>query len=224
MPCCCVIPFAVLSNVSPPPTSYHAKEYSTLLQKAAFVSGRDTPSIERFAGILGDDSTPAVRPDGVHLVRDPVLSDQAFTDTDGTCWRQSTGVCAGRHLSPIRATEPSCGSSSVIVAGLHHSNGGNSKRNDTRETCGWHPSVGGGCHLHHRRRRSRQQESSQKQQQAVLLRWRRALLAPFAETYLSRPTAAPLLRVWPRRMIIQGTITSRFASSCRRPTVSTPWR
>ena len=180
MPCRCVIPFAVLSNVSPPPTSYHAKEYSTLLQKAAFVSGRDTPSIERFAGILGDDSTPAVRPDGVHLVRDPVLSDQAFTDTDGTCWRQSTGVCAGRHLSPIRATEPSCGSSSVIVAGLHHSNGGNSKRNDTRETCGWHPSVGGGCHLHHRRRRNRQQESSQKQQQAVLLRWRRALLAPFA--------------------------------------------
>ena len=88
------------------PISYLAKEYGTLLQKAVFVSGRDTPSIERFAGILGDASTPAVRPDGVRLVRDPVLSDQAFTDTDGTCWRQSSGEWAGRDLPPNRATEP----------------------------------------------------------------------------------------------------------------------
>eukprot|EP00903_Cladosiphon_okamuranus_P011259 g10617.t1 len=69
--------------------NYHAKEYSTLLRKAVFVSGRDTPSIERFASILNSTATPATRPGNVRLVRDPVLSDMELTDTNGDCWMQS---------------------------------------------------------------------------------------------------------------------------------------
>eukprot|EP00903_Cladosiphon_okamuranus_P011247 g10611.t1 len=71
--------------------NYRAKGYSTLLRKAVFVSGRDTPSIERFAGILNSTATPATRPDKVRLVRDPVLSDMELTDPDGDCWMQSQG-------------------------------------------------------------------------------------------------------------------------------------
>lgn len=56
------------------------------------MSGRDTPSVERFTTILGEAATPVVRPDDVQFVRDPVLCDRALTDTTGICWRQSAGV------------------------------------------------------------------------------------------------------------------------------------
>lgn len=73
--------------------SYHAKQYGTLLQKAAFVSARDTPSVERFAGMLSRGApSPASRSEDVRLVRDPVLSDKTLTDTTGACWRQSQGA------------------------------------------------------------------------------------------------------------------------------------
>eukprot|EP00752_Nemacystus_decipiens_P010080 g8982.t1 len=71
--------------------SYRAKQYRTLLQKAVFVSGRDTTTTERFATILAKAASPALRPEDVRLVRDPVLSDEEFTDNTGSCWRQSKG-------------------------------------------------------------------------------------------------------------------------------------
>lgn len=72
--------------------SYHAKEYSALLKKAVFVSGRDTTTVERFSDILNRSVNPAVWPGDVRLVRDPVLSDTTLTDNTGSCWKQSQGV------------------------------------------------------------------------------------------------------------------------------------
>lgn len=72
--------------------SYRAKEYAMLLQKAAFVSGRDNSTVERLAQMVGQGAHPGVTPEDVRLVRDPVLSDKTLTDTSGACWTQSTGV------------------------------------------------------------------------------------------------------------------------------------
>ncbi|CAM9922247.1 unnamed protein product [Ectocarpus sp. 4 AP-2014] len=69
-----------------------ANHYKVLVDKAAFVSGRDERSIDAFTSLLqksGDRSL--LKPEDVALVRDPVLSDKMLTDTDGTCWRQSQG-------------------------------------------------------------------------------------------------------------------------------------
>lgn len=73
------------------------------------MSGRDPTSVERLVSILSTGVHPAVRPGDVWLVKDPVLSDKALTDTTGACWGQSSGayVCAGCGLPPNRAT--SCG-------------------------------------------------------------------------------------------------------------------
>eukprot|EP00903_Cladosiphon_okamuranus_P011257 g10615.t3 len=80
--------------------NHRAKEFSALLQKAVFVSGRDTPSVERFASVLRGARTPALKPGDVQLVRDPVLCDKALTDTTGVCWRQSSG--------PLGEQQPLC--------------------------------------------------------------------------------------------------------------------
>lgn len=72
--------------------SYRAKKYATLVEKAVFVSGRDTGSIDAFSNLLRKSKGPVVQPEDVALVRDPVLSDKMLTDTKGTCWKQSEGV------------------------------------------------------------------------------------------------------------------------------------
>lgn len=55
------------------------------------MSGRDDSSTTRFTSVLKACGDPTVKPEDVRLVRDPVLSDEAFTDTDGDCWKQSKG-------------------------------------------------------------------------------------------------------------------------------------
>ncbi len=71
--------------------SYRSKRYATLLEKASFVSGRDGPSIDALSGILRESKDPVIQPDGVVLVRDPVLSNKMFSDVEGKCWKQSEG-------------------------------------------------------------------------------------------------------------------------------------
>lgn len=65
---------------------------SILLEKAVFVSGRDVTSINSFSELLRRGDRPLVLPEDVALVRDPVLSDNTLTDTQGTCWKQSEGA------------------------------------------------------------------------------------------------------------------------------------
>ncbi|CAM9285887.1 unnamed protein product [Ectocarpus fasciculatus] len=77
--------------------SYRAKKYATLIEKAVFVSGRDTNSIDAFSNLLRKSKGPVVQPEDVALVRDPVLSDKILTDTKGTCWKQSEG----EHEQPL---------------------------------------------------------------------------------------------------------------------------
>eukprot|EP00903_Cladosiphon_okamuranus_P008894 g8514.t1 len=71
--------------------SYHAKQCSTILQKAVFVSGRDASSTKVLADVVHRGPASAI------LVRDAVLSDNSFTDIEGKCWRQSTG----EHQQPL---------------------------------------------------------------------------------------------------------------------------
>ena len=68
------------------------KENNSLAEKALFVSGRDVTSIKAFSEVLKHCETPVVLPEDVALVRDPVLSDKALSDTEGTCWRQTEGM------------------------------------------------------------------------------------------------------------------------------------
>lgn len=82
-------------------TSYMAKRTSSLLEKAIFVSGRDTPSVNAFSDVLEHGESPMVQPGGVALVRDPVLSDSMFTDTEGTCWKQSEGAPLSRARTHV---------------------------------------------------------------------------------------------------------------------------
>lgn len=72
-------------------SSYTAKESSTLIEKAVFVSGRDTTSVKAFASVLNRSANPVIQPKDVELVRDPVLSDKMLSDTEGKCWKQSEG-------------------------------------------------------------------------------------------------------------------------------------
>eukprot|EP00904_Undaria_pinnatifida_P001181 jgi/Undpi1/11063/HiC_scaffold_30.g13361.m1 len=72
--------------------SYRVKENNSLAEKALFVSGRDVTSIKAFSEVLKHCETPVVLPEDVALVRDPVLSDKALSDTEGTCWRQTEGM------------------------------------------------------------------------------------------------------------------------------------
>lgn len=73
-------------------TSHQSKRYNKLLQKSAFVSGRDSTAIEALASVLREDPNPLVRPENVQRIRDPVLSDKMLTDKEGTCWKQSEGA------------------------------------------------------------------------------------------------------------------------------------
>lgn len=75
------------------PFRHRAKAYTTLAERAVFVSGRDAYSTRVLAGVLRDSEDPMVQPDDVVLVRDPVLSDKTLTDTTGACWKQSEGRC-----------------------------------------------------------------------------------------------------------------------------------
>ena len=59
------------------------------------MSGRDAASVDALSAMLRRSHNPVVRPGGVALVRDPVLSDGTLTDTEGTCWKQSQGVVLG---------------------------------------------------------------------------------------------------------------------------------
>eukprot|EP00752_Nemacystus_decipiens_P010078 g8980.t2 len=70
--------------------NHRAKHDGKLLQKAAFVSGRDIRSVQRLAHVLSNVASPTVMPGDVRLMRDPVLSDKEFTDTTGACWTQSS--------------------------------------------------------------------------------------------------------------------------------------
>lgn len=69
-----------------------ARGSKTLVEKALFVSGRDAPSTQALSRLL-QDSDSVVRPEGVSLVRDPVLGDKMLSDTEGKCWRQGEGGC-----------------------------------------------------------------------------------------------------------------------------------
>lgn len=43
-----------------------------------------------------------VRPGDIAVVRDPVLSDDTLTDTEGTCWKQSEGSSScDKHVVPV---------------------------------------------------------------------------------------------------------------------------
>lgn len=50
------------------------------------MSGRDASSTKTLADVVNRGPASAV------LVRDPVLSDNSFTDIEGKCWRQSKGA------------------------------------------------------------------------------------------------------------------------------------
>lgn len=75
-----------------PPSKKKNEAAATLLGKASFVSGRDASSVDALSSMLRTGKHPATTPGGVALVRDPVLSDQTLTDTEGRCWKQSEGV------------------------------------------------------------------------------------------------------------------------------------
>lgn len=55
------------------------------------MSGRDAPSIDALSSVLRESKDPVTQPDGVALVRDPVLSNNMFSDVEGKCWKQSEG-------------------------------------------------------------------------------------------------------------------------------------
>ncbi len=61
------------------------------------MSGRDASSVDALSGTLRRCKHPVTTPEGVALVRDPVLSDQTLTDTKGACWKQSEGVSSYVH-------------------------------------------------------------------------------------------------------------------------------
>ncbi|CAM9695197.1 unnamed protein product [Scytosiphon promiscuus] len=79
--------------------SHKVKQFSTLLRKASFLSGRDASSTEALSSMLLGGDAAFARPDNVALVRDPVLSDSTLTDTEGQCWKQSEGEC--KHEQPL---------------------------------------------------------------------------------------------------------------------------
>lgn len=88
------------------------------------MSGRDDKSVTALATLLETLDNPRTRPHDVARVRDPVLSDSYFTDTDGQCWRQDHGelmptvslywrVCFVARLSRV------CCGSLVVNAGTY---------------------------------------------------------------------------------------------------------
>ncbi|CAM9193464.1 unnamed protein product [Ectocarpus sp. 13 AM-2016] len=96
-------------------SSNRAKKYSTLVEKAVFVSGRDTDSIDAFSSLLRKSKGPVVQPGDVALVRDPVLSDKMLTDTKGTCWKQSEG----EHEQPLCFILPASNTAPTIEMHKH---------------------------------------------------------------------------------------------------------
>ena len=68
------------------------KKSAVLVEKALFVSGRDASSTRAFSDLLRKSKNPAVQPDDVAFVRDPVLSYKALSDKEGKCWKQSEGT------------------------------------------------------------------------------------------------------------------------------------
>ncbi|CAM9460321.1 unnamed protein product [Ectocarpus sp. 8 AP-2014] len=95
--------------------SSRAKKYATLVEKAVFVSGRDTDSIDAFSNLLRKSKGPVVQPEDVALVRDPVLSDKMLTDTKGTCWKQSEG----EHEQPLCFILPASNTALTIEMHKH---------------------------------------------------------------------------------------------------------
>ncbi|CAB1098846.1 unnamed protein product [Ectocarpus sp. CCAP 1310/34] len=92
-----------------------AKNYATLVEKAVFVSGRDTDSIDALSNLLRKSKGPVVQPEDVALVRDPVLSDKMLTDTKGTCWKQSEG----EHEQPLCFILPASNTAPTIEMHKH---------------------------------------------------------------------------------------------------------
>ncbi|CAN0377064.1 unnamed protein product, partial [Ectocarpus sp. 12 AP-2014] len=85
---------------------------NVLLHKAVFEPGRDAVSRRVLSSMLRRGEA-LVRPGDIAVVKDPVLSDETLTDTEGTCWKQSEG----EHQQPLCFILPA--SSTQTNVGMH---------------------------------------------------------------------------------------------------------
>lgn len=72
-------------------TSTGAAFSADIVRRADFVSGRDGKSVAALSTLLRSLEGVRVPPSQVRVVRDPVLSDQYLTDTNGSCWKERLG-------------------------------------------------------------------------------------------------------------------------------------
>lgn len=78
-------------------TSEAAVLSAPIVRRADYVSGRDERSVETLSELLRVLDDARLAPGQVQSVRDPVLSDNFYTDTNGYCWKQNLGE---RHSEP----------------------------------------------------------------------------------------------------------------------------
>lgn len=65
------------------------------------MSGRDEKSVAALAALLETMDHARVQPEEVRTVRDPVLSDNYYSDVDGSCWRKDTGEPRTRYRGRV---------------------------------------------------------------------------------------------------------------------------